>query len=326
MMLDSSRYPSSDPLLKVENLVVEYAVGGKIVHAVSGVSLEIARGETLGLVGESGCGKSTLGRAVLQLRSAVSGKVLFDGEELTAMHGECLRKMRRRVQLIFQDPIASLNPRRKISDIIAEPLVIAGCKDAKKRHELVCEALSAVGLDPALVMERLPHEFSGGQCQRICIARALVLNPEFIICDEPVSSLDVSIRAQILNLLEEMKARFGLTLLFIAHDLAVVKAVSDRVAVMYLGRLCEVGPSEQLFARPAHPYTALLIEAIPVPDPDVRPAESVPAGEPPSPIAPPSGCRFRTRCPRADQRCASEIPELRPVATGQYVACHHPLT
>jgi peptide/nickel transport system ATP-binding protein len=204
--------------------------------------------------------------------------------------------------------------------------VIAGYKDAQKRHELVCEVLSAVGLDPALVIGRLPHEFSGGQCQRICIARALVLNPEFIICDEPVSSLDVSIRAQILNLLEEMKVRFGLTLLFIAHDLAVVKAVSDRVAVMYLGRLCEVGPSEQLFARPAHPYTALLIEAIPVPDPDVRPAESVPAGEPPSPIAPPSGCRFRTRCPRADERCASEVPELRPVATGQYAACHHPLT
>lgn len=326
MMLDSSRYALSDPLLKVENLVVEYAVGGKTIHAVSGVSFEIARGETLGLVGESGCGKSTLGRAVLQLRSAVSGKVLFDGEELTAMQGERLRKMRRRVQLIFQDPIASLNPRRKIGDIIAEPLVIAGYKDAQKRHELVCEVLSAVGLDPALVIGRLPHEFSGGQCQRICIARALVLNPEFIICDEPVSSLDVSIRAQILNLLEEMKVRFGLTLLFIAHDLAVVKAVSDRVAVMYLGRLCEVGPSEQLFARPAHPYTALLIEAIPVPDPDVRPAESVPAGEPPSPIAPPSGCRFRTRCPRADERCASEVPELRPVATGQYAACHHPLT
>jgi peptide/nickel transport system ATP-binding protein len=326
MMLDSSRYALSDPLLKVEDLVVEYAVGGKTVHAVSGVSLEIARGETLGLVGESGCGKSTLGRAVLQLRAAVSGRVMFDGEELTAMHGERLRNMRRRAQLIFQDPIASLNPRRRIGDIIAEPLVIAGYKDAKKRHELVCEVLSAVGLEPALVMGRLPHEFSGGQCQRICIARALVLNPEFIICDEPVSSLDVSIRAQILNLLEEMKARFSLTLLFIAHDLAVVKAVSDRVAVMYLGRLCEVGPSEQLFARPAHPYTALLIEAIPVPDPDVRPAESVPAGEPPSPIAPPSGCRFRTRCPRADQRCASEMPELRVVAAGQYAACHHPLT
>jgi peptide/nickel transport system ATP-binding protein len=317
--------PSADPLLKVDNLVVEYFVGGKTVHAVSGVSLEIERGETLGLVGESGCGKSTLGRAVLQLRPAVSGKVLFDGNDLTAMQGDPLRKMRQRVQLIFQDPIASLNPRRRIGDIVAEPLVIAGVKDPEKRRQLVFDVLTAVGLDPGLVTGRLPHEFSGGQCQRICIARALVLNPDFIICDEPVSALDVSIRAQILNLLEEMKARYGLTLLFIAHDLAVVKAVSDRVAVMYLGRLCEVAPSEQLFATPAHPYTALLIEAIPVPDPDMRPAESVPVGEPPSPIAPPSGCRFRTRCPRADQQCASEVPELRRVAPGQFAACHHPL-
>jgi peptide/nickel transport system ATP-binding protein len=315
----------SGPLLRVENLVVEYNVGGKTVHAVSDVSLDIARGETLGLVGESGCGKSTLGRAVLQLRHAQSGKVLFDGNDLTAMHGDPLRKMRQRVQLIFQDPIASLNPRRRIGDIVAEPLIIAGIKDPEKRQKLVSDVLSAVGLDPGLVMGRLPHEFSGGQCQRICIARALVLNPDFIICDEPVSALDVSIRAQILNLLEEMKARYGLTLLFIAHDLAVVKAVSDRVAVMYLGRLCEVGPSEQLFANPAHPYTALLIEAIPVPDPDMRPAEAVAVGEPPSPIAPPSGCRFRTRCPRADARCVAEVPELRPVASGQYAACHHPL-
>ena len=322
MMLQSS---PTDPLLKVENLVVEYVVGGKTVHAVSDVSLEIARGETLGLVGEAGCGKSTLGRAVLQLRQAQAGKVLFDGNDLTAMRGDALRKMRQRVQLVFQDPIASLNPRRRIGDIVAEPLVIAGIKDAEKRRRMVFDVLTAVGLDPALVMGRLPHEFSGGQCQRISIARALVLNPDFIICDEPVSALDVSIRAQILNLLEEMKSRYGLTLLFIAHDLAVVKAVSDRVAVMYLGRLCEVGPSEQLFARPAHPYTALLIEAIPVPDPELRPAESVAVGEPPSPIAPPSGCRFRTRCPRADARCAAEVPELRAVAPGQYAACHHPL-
>jgi peptide/nickel transport system ATP-binding protein len=325
MMPNHPPSAASGPLLKVENLVVEYLVGGKTVHAVSDVSLEISRGETLGLVGESGCGKSTLGRAVLRLRSAVSGRVTFDGEELTAMRAEALRKMRRRVQLIFQDPIASLNPRRRIGDSVAEPLVIAGYKHAKQRQEMVYEALSAVGLDPALVASRLPHEFSGGQCQRICIARALVLKPDFVICDEPVSSLDVSIRAQILNLLEEMKVRYGLTLLFIAHDLAVVKAVSDRVAVMYLGRLCEVGPSAQLFAQPAHPYTALLIEAIPVPDPDVRPAENVAIGEPPSPIAPPSGCRFRTRCPRADQICKDQVPELRLVAPGQYVACHHPL-
>jgi len=322
MMLQPS--PSA-PLLKVENLVVEYIVGAKTVHAVSDVSLDIARGETLGLVGESGCGKSTLGRAVLQLRRAQAGKVLFDGDDLTAMRGHALRKMRQRVQLIFQDPIASLNPRRRIGDIVAEPLIIAGIKDAEKRHQMVSDVLAAVGLDPGLVMGRLPHEFSGGQCQRISIARALVLNPEFIICDEPVSALDVSIRAQILNLLEEMKTRYGLTLLFIAHDLAVVKAVSDRVAVMYLGRLCEVGPSEQLFANPAHPYTALLIEAIPVPDPDMRPAEAVAVGEPPSPISPPSGCRFRTRCPRADARCAAEVPELRMVASGQYAACHYPL-
>jgi peptide/nickel transport system ATP-binding protein len=325
MMLQAVPAVSDEPLLAVDDLVVEYPVGTKIVHAVSGVSLQIARGETLGLVGESGCGKSTLGRAVLQLRRPTSGRVLFDGHDLTTMQGDALRLMRRRVQLIFQDPFASLNPRRKIGDIVAEPLVIAGVKDPVKREQLVHEVLTAVGLDPTLVVGRLPHEFSGGQCQRICIARALILNPEFIVCDEPVSALDVSIRAQILNLLEEMKGRFGLTLLFIAHDLAVVKAVSDRVAVMYLGRLCEVGPSEQLFARPAHPYTALLIEAIPVPDPDVRPTETVPVGEPPSPIAPPSGCRFRTRCPRADQRCSDEMPELRAVAPGQFVACHHPL-
>src|SRR3981189_836466 len=325
MMQISQPSPSRAPLLTVENLVVEYAVGSKTIHAVSDVSLQVARGETLGLVGESGCGKSTLGRAVLQLRQAVSGGVLFDGQDLTAMQGDTLRRMRRRAQLIFQDPIASLNPRRRIGDIIAEPLVISGGEDPGERHQLVCEVLSAVGLDPGLVIGRLPHEFSGGQCQRICIARALVLNPEFIICDEPVSALDASIRAQILNLLEEMKARYGLTLLFIAHDLAVVKAVSDRVAVMYLGRLCEVGPSAQLFAKPAHPYTALLIEAIPVPDPDVRPTEPVPVGEPPSPIAPPSGCRFRTRCPKADRRCGDEVPELRAVAPNQFVACHHPL-
>jgi peptide/nickel transport system ATP-binding protein len=324
MMHDNRKSAVSAPLLKVDDLVVEYSIAGKTVHAVSGVSLEVARGETLGLVGESGCGKSTLGRAVLQLRRPVSGQVLFDGHDLVAMKGDALRRMRQHVQLIFQDPIASLNPRRRIGDIVAEPLVIAGITDRGERDRRVREVLGAVGLDPELVMGRLPHEFSGGQCQRISIARALVLNPEFIICDEPVSALDVSIRAQILNLLEEMKARYGLTLLFIAHDLAVVKVVSDRVAVMYLGRLCEVGPSEQLFARPAHPYTALLIEAIPHPDPDVRPSESVAIGEPPSPISPPSGCRFRTRCPRADQRCVDEMPELVPIAPGQLVACHHP--
>jgi len=316
---------SAEPLLRVEELVVDYPLAGKVVHAVSGVSLQLKRGETLGLVGESGCGKSTLARAILQLTTARSGRVLFDGIDLTTLGGAALRVLRRRLQIIFQDPIASLNPRRRVVDLIAEPLRIAGVADAADRERRIVEVLQAVGLDPDLVLGRFAHEFSGGQCQRICIARALILEPDLIVCDEPVSALDVSIRAQILNLLEEMKARYGLTLLFIAHDLAVVKAVSDRVAVMYLGRLCEVGPSEQLFAKPAHPYTALLIEAIPMPDPDVRPAETVPVGEPPSPISPPSGCRFRTRCPRADQRCSDEMPELRAVAPGQFVACHHPL-
>ena len=313
------------PLLAIDDLTVEYDVGGKTLSAVAGVSLTVGKGETLGLVGESGCGKSTLGRAVLQLRRPTGGKVTFDGTELTALGGEAMRLMRRRLQLIFQDPIASLNPRRCIGDIIAEPLVIAGMTDKAERLRRVREVMVAVGLDPDNAVGRLPHEFSGGQCQRICIARALILEPELVICDEPVSALDVSIRAQILNLLEEMKRRYGLTLLFIAHDLAVVKAVSDRIAVMYLGKLCEVGPTERLFAQPAHPYTALLLEAIPVPDPTVRPAANVAVGEPPSPLAPPSGCRFRTRCPRADARCAAEVPELREIGQGQFAACHHPL-
>jgi peptide/nickel transport system ATP-binding protein len=313
------------PLLSIDDLTVEYDVGGKTLSAVAGVSLAVGRGETLGLVGESGCGKSTLGRAVLQLRRPSGGRVTFDGTELTTLGGEAMRLMRRRLQLIFQDPIASLNPRRCIGDIIAEPLVITGVTDKAERLRRVREVMVAVGLDPDNAMGRLPHEFSGGQCQRICIARALILEPELVICDEPVSALDVSIRAQILNLLEEMKRRYGLTLLFIAHDLAVVKAVSDRIAVMYLGKLCEIGPTERLFAKPAHPYTALLLEAIPVPDPTVRPAANVAVGEPPSPLAPPSGCRFRTRCPRADAQCAAEVPELREIGGGQFAACHHPL-
>ena len=316
----------STPLLSVENLTVEYAVGGKSLFAVSDVSLSVGRGETLGLVGESGCGKSTLGRAILQLRRPTAGTVTFDGTELTGLDSEAMRLMRRRLQLIFQDPIASLNPRRCIGDIVAEPLIIIGVKDRAERDRRVRAVLAAVGLDPDQTMGRLPHEFSGGQCQRISIARALILEPQLVICDEPVSALDVSIRAQILNLLEEMKRRYGLTLLFIAHDLAVVKAVSDRIAVMYLGRLCEVAPTERLFAAPAHPYTALLLDAIPVPDPAVRPSVNVPIGEPPSPLAPPSGCRFRTRCPRADALCAEKVPELREIGPGQFAACHHPLT
>jgi peptide/nickel transport system ATP-binding protein len=313
----------SEPmLLTVEHLVVEYGPTGQRVHAVSDISFDLKRGETLGLVGESGCGKSSLARAVLQLSRPTAGKVVFDGIDLTRQTGERLRQLRRRVQVIFQDPIASLNPRRRVNDIVAEPLVIAGVGDRQERESRVRAVLKAVGLDPDLVARRWPHEFSGGQCQRISIARALVLEPELLICDEPVSALDVSIRAQILNLLEDMKARYGLTLIFIAHDLAVVKAVSDRVAVMYLGKLCEIGPAEQLFKKPGHPYTALLLAAIPLPDPEAKIAKSVASGEPPSPIAPPSGCRFRTRCPIATRRCAVEEPTMRELRPGQFVACH----
>jgi peptide/nickel transport system ATP-binding protein len=314
-----------DALLRVEHLVVEYALRGATVHAVSDLSLDIRRGETLGLVGESGCGKSTFGRAVLQLTRPTSGRVLYDGEDLTRMPGDRLRLMRRKLQLIFQDPIASLNPRRRIGDIVAEPLIIAGIRNAAERQRRVRDVLAAVGLDPDGTMGRLPHEFSGGQCQRVSIARALVLEPDLIVCDEPVSALDVSIRSQILNLLEDMKARYGLTLVFIAHDLAIVKVVSDRVAVMYLGKLCEIGPTERVFGHRAHPYTSLLLQAIPLPDPDAEVPESVPFGEPPSPLAPPSGCRFRTRCPHATERCAAEEPTLREMAPGHFAACHFPL-
>ncbi len=309
-------------LLSVESLVVDYGSGAYRIHAVSDVSFDVRRGETLGLVGESGCGKSTLGRAVLQLCRPHAGKVLFEGADLVAASGDRLRRLRQRLQLIFQDPIASLNPRRRVGDIIAEPLIIAGVRDRAERQRRVRAVLQAVGLDPDLVLRRRPHEFSGGQCQRISIARALVLEPDLIICDEPVSALDVSIRAQILNLLEDMKARYGLTLIFIAHDLAVVKAVSDRVAVMYLGKLCEIGPSEQVFEQPAHPYTSVLLQAIPLPDPDAVLPESVVQGEPPSPIAPPSGCRFRTRCAFAQPRCAAEEPMMREIRPGQFAACH----
>jgi peptide/nickel transport system ATP-binding protein len=311
-------------LLRVENLVVEYRAAGHTVHAVSDVSFDVARGETLGLVGESGCGKSTLGRAILQLPRQTAGRVVFEGIALGEQHAEAMRKLRRRLQIIFQDPIASLNPRRSVGDIVAEPLIIAGVKDAAERNAKVREALQAVGLDPELVAQRRPHEFSGGQCQRISIARTLVLEPHLVICDEPVSALDVSIRAQIINLLEEMKARYGLTLIFIAHDLAVVKVVSDRVAVMYLGKLCEIAGTEQLFRRPAHPYTRVLLAAIPKPDPDAPLADTVPVGEPPSPIAPPSGCRFRTRCPRSTDRCAQEEPVMRSIGEGHFIACHFP--
>jgi peptide/nickel transport system ATP-binding protein len=324
--------PEGSALLRADDLRVEFpAHGGAKVQAVSGISLDILPGETLGLVGESGCGKSTTGRALVQLPPPTAGRVRFDGVELTALRGRALRAMRPKMQMIFQDPISSLNPRRKVGDIVSEGLDIWKIGDPAARDAKVDEMLATVGLDPEGARNRRPHEFSGGQCQRISIARAVITDPKLIICDEPVSALDVSVQAQILNLLGDMKERYGLTLLFIAHDLAVVKNVSDRVAVMYLGKLCEVGPPEVLYERPAHPYTVALLSAIPVPDPERRPdATVVLGGELPSPTHPPSGCRFRTRCPRAQDVCATEEPVLRPVDAGaggaeQFVACHFPV-
>ncbi|MEZ5204035.1 MAG: ATP-binding cassette domain-containing protein [Acidimicrobiales bacterium] len=314
-------------LLRVENLVVEFPSGrGQKVHAVTDVSLDVLEGETLGLVGESGCGKSTTGKAIMQLPSPTSGSVVFDGQDLTELEPKALRELRTQLQMIFQDPISSLNPRRRVEVIVAEGLDIWKVGSNEERDQKVDDMLLTVGLDPAVVRGRRPHQFSGGQCQRISIARAVVTEPKLIVCDEPVSALDVSVQAQILNLLEDMKQRYGLTLIFIAHDLAVVKNISDRVAVMYLGRLCEVGDPDVLYAAPAHPYTAALLSAIPVPDPDVRPEDRhTLGGEIPSPLSPPSGCRFRTRCPRADDRCRDEVPQMTQVGDDHFVACHHPL-
>ncbi len=319
--------PDSDSLLSVENLVVEFPVGrGKKVSAVSNVSFDLVRGETLGLVGESGCGKSTTGKAIMQLPAPTSGTVQLGDTELTRLRGASLRATRPRMQMIFQDPISSLNPRRTVADIVEEPLRIWKTGDADARRAKVQEVLTTVGIDPTAASERKPHEFSGGQCQRISIARAVVTDPELIICDEPVSALDVSVQAQILNLLEDMKARYGLTLVFVAHDLAVVKNVSDRVAVMYLGKLCEIGPPSALYEEPAHPYTEALLNAIPVPDPaaDVHDKEHL-GGDLPSPIDPPSGCRFRTRCDRATDICNKVEPQMQPVGDDHHVARHHPL-
>ena len=318
----------AESLVRVEHLLVEFPVGrsGLRVNAVTDLSLDIADGETVGLVGESGCGKSTTGRAIMQFPKPTGGRVLFEGTDLTTLSGEQLRRTRTSMQMIFQDPISSLNPRRTIGDIVAEPLNIWKRGTPSERQARVDEVLDAVGLDPAVAKAKRPHEFSGGQCQRIAIARALVLEPKVIICDEPVSALDVSVQAQILNLLEDMKDRYQLTLVFIAHDLAVVKNVSDRVAVMYLGKMCEVAEPDALYAAPAHPYTRALLTSIPVPDPTRRPD---PAGrlqgEIPSPVQPPSGCRFRTRCPLAQDRCATEEPQMRRVADDHHVACHFPL-
>lgn len=315
------------PLLRVKDLVVEFPVsGGRTVHAVSGVSVDIRHNETLGLVGESGCGKSSLARAIMQIPPPTSGRVLLDGVDLVAIHGRKLKEMRCSFQMIFQDPVSSLNPSRTVGENIAAPLVSMGGIDKAERVRRTREMMTAVGLDPERHYRSRPRQLSGGQCQRAGIARALITDPQLLVCDEPVSSLDVSVQAQILNLLRDIKKSYGLSMLFIAHDLAVVKNICDRVAVMYLGRICEVAPCQGLYATPAHPYTRALLDSVPRPDPGCLPPDSgMLPGDLPSSLDPPPGCRFCTRCFRAEIRCASEQPELRDIGTGHFVACHYPL-
>jgi len=317
--------PPPDVVLDVRDLVVEFKSGRQRVQAVSGVTFQVRRGETLGLVGESGCGKSTTGRTLVQVQKATSGVVDYQGQDLNELSGRRLRELRTKIQMIFQDPISSLNPRRRIKDIVAEPLAIWKKGTKEERTAKVRAMLEAVGIDPDAAGDRRPGEFSGGQCQRISIARALMAEPDLLICDEPVSALDVSVQAQILNLLADLKSRFQLTMVFIAHDLAVVKNVSDRVAVMYLGKLVEVAGSDELYLQAAHPYTEALLASIPEPDPDHTSDQKALSGELPSPLNPPSGCRFRTRCPYAQARCADEEPVLRELAPGHQVACHFPV-
>jgi oligopeptide transport system ATP-binding protein len=319
----------STPLLEVSDLAKHYPVKSGLVvarqvgsvRAVDGVSFSVDRGETLALVGESGCGKSTTARLALRLIEPSAGSIRFDGQDVTRIGGAALRALRRRAQIVFQDPYASLNPRLNVGDAIAEPMVVHGIGNAVERRARVEELLGLVGLAPYHAA-RFPHEFSGGQRQRIGIARALSMQPELIVCDEPVSALDVSIQAQVVNLLKDLQRRFGLAYLFIAHDLAVVKHVADRVAVMYLGRIVEVAPKRALFATPRHPYTRALLAAIPHPDPERRGRVSPLGGDVPSPMAIPPGCRFHTRCPSAAEICRREDPPLRVLGQGHQVACH----
>ena len=319
----------AEPLLRVRDLVKRFPVrrglfsrAREAVHAVDGVSFEIAPGETLGLVGESGCGKSTTGRCILRLIDPTAGEVWFDGRDVTALSGAGLRRLSRDMQIVFQDPFASLDPRMSVGAIVGEALVIhALAKNRRQFEERVVELLETVGLNSGH-MRRYPHEFSGGQRQRIGIARALAASPRLIVCDEPVSALDVSIQAQVINLFEDLQAQFGLTYLFIAHDLSVVEHISARVAVMYLGRIVEIAPATDLYASPLHPYTEALLSAAPIPDPSVKRRRIVLEGDVPSPVRPPSGCHFHPRCPRAMPVCAVETPKSKEIRPQHTVACH----
>ena len=320
---------NNDVLLHVEDLVMHFPIYRGViqrqvgaVRAVDGVSFDIKRGETLGLVGESGCGKSTTGRTILQLYKPTAGQVHFEGVDLVNLKGEGMRQMRRKMQMIFQDPYASLNPRMTVEQIVGEPLMVHSAATGKEIQERVAHLLEIVNLNPAFG-SRYPHEFSGGQRQRIGVARALALQPSFIICDEPISALDVSIQAQVVNLLEDLQEQFNLTYLFIAHDLSMVRHISTRVAVMYLGVIMELADRDELYTHPLHPYTQALLSAVPIPDPvaDAMRKRTILEGDVPSPANPPSGCRFRTRCPIAEAKCAESRPEFREIKPGHFVAC-----
>ena len=319
--MDSTKLQKAQ-LVGVRNLVKHFPVEGSddVVQAVDDVSFDIRSGETLGLVGESGCGKSTVGRCLLRLIEPTRGEVEFEGQNIVGLPAEKMRVLRREMQIIFQDPYASLNPRMTIRSIVSEPLKIHSIGNKTEQRERVADLLQKVGLDPKYA-DRYPHEFSGGQRQRIGIARALALNPKLIICDEPVSALDVSVQAQVVNLLQDLQSQLGLTYLFISHGLAVVEHISNRVAVMYLGKIVEIASSVDLYKSPLHPYTQALLSAIPVPDPKKKRERIVLKGDVPTPINPPSGCRFRTRCPIAIEECAKVVPELREIRTGHFAAC-----
>ena len=309
------------PLIEIKNLKKYFNIGGQPLKAVDNLNLDIYPGETVGLVGESGCGKSTAGRTIIRLYEATEGEVLYNGKNIYDNNGSEMAKIRKDIQLIFQDPYASLNPRMTVEEIIGEPLTIHGELTGKKKRERILELLKLVGLNPEHI-NRFPHEFSGGQRQRIGIARALALNPKFIVCDEPISALDVSIQAQVVNLLKDLQKSMGLTYLFIAHDLSMVKYISDRILVMYLGNMMELCESEELYEEPLHPYTQALLLAVPIPNPKLKRERIVLQGDVPSPINPPSGCVFRTRCRHAMDICAQKKPDWKEAKPGHFVSCH----